>query len=105
VLILAVTDEGARALADSPYLTKLRVLDLQHNPLTAGVASLAESPTLANLRELHLQCCDLDDEAARALARSSHLSQLRRLIVRGNRIREAAGQELTRRFGEAARLW
>ena len=36
-----VTDEGARMLADSPHISKLELLDLTNNRLTArGIAAL-----------------------------------------------------------------
>lgn len=96
--------EAMKALAASPHLSNLRFLGLAGNPIQgAGAVALAGAPTFANLTQLEVYSCDLDDEAALALARSPHLSGLKSLSVHSNpRISEAAGRELTRRFGKAA---
>jgi hypothetical protein len=62
-----IGDQGATALARAP-LGYLRALDLSHNPIrAAGGLALAESPFLEKLRELRLEGCELPRAAVRAL--------------------------------------
>jgi uncharacterized protein (TIGR02996 family) len=53
----AITDAGARALAASPHLTNLRVLQIGSQITRAGYRAVKESPNLPSLEML-----DLDDE-------------------------------------------
>jgi uncharacterized protein (TIGR02996 family) len=81
-----LTDEGARILADSPHLTKLRRLYLANNGIgSAGVVALAASPHLTNLRSLDLLQNQIDDEGLIALANSSTLTSLRSIQIYGNK--------------------
>jgi uncharacterized protein (TIGR02996 family) len=81
-------DEGIAALAASPTLRNLRQLNLRNNWLTVtGATALAGSPYLTRLVELDLgDTIALDDKALVALAHSSNLAGLRRLVLSGNKI-------------------
>lgn len=77
-----VGDAGTAALADAAWLRGLHTLFLSQNEVTAaGAASLAESPHLGRLRSLHLDRNPLGVEGARLLARAPWLRSLRRLSV------------------------
>jgi uncharacterized protein (TIGR02996 family) len=78
-----VGDAGARALASSPYLTRLTTLVLTDTGIgPAGARALAESPYLRQLTSLELLGFDwttsnhVGDEGVRALAGSEHLARL-----------------------------
>jgi hypothetical protein len=78
-----VTAEGARHLAGTAHLATLRSLDLHDNPVgPAGARHLAESPHLAGLRWLSLAQAGINDEAVRALATSPHLRPRVLLLAR-----------------------
>jgi hypothetical protein len=65
------------------------------------VELLAQSREARRLTDLDLTFNDLDNDAARAIARSPHLFRLRRLAFsRGNRFRGRVWQQLVERFGE-----
>jgi hypothetical protein len=65
------------------------------------VELLAQSRDVRRLTDLDLTFNDLDNDAARAIARSPHLFRLRRLAFsRGNRFRGRVWQQLVERFGE-----
>ncbi len=71
---------GARALASSPYLGRLRALHLYDNNLgDAGLRALAEAPWLAGLRLLNVMENGLSAAGVRALVASPHfrLEELR----------------------------
>jgi uncharacterized protein (TIGR02996 family) len=75
---------GARALAESPYLTQLEELILDHAPIgTEGAIALAKSANLRHLRHLSLQLTGIGDAGAKALAKSPHLTNLRTLLLGG----------------------
>jgi uncharacterized protein (TIGR02996 family) len=107
-----VSPRTCRELALSPYLARLRTLDLSGNILTDdGVRALAESPHLANLRALGLggrPALDFHrqphpsfgDAGALALAASPYLGSLLHLDVRGNALGGEALRALVVRFGE-----
>jgi uncharacterized protein (TIGR02996 family) len=78
--------QGARALARSPYLARLRELNLCDNPDLgeAGVEALAGSRHLAGLTSLLLYNDALGDEAVACLAASPHLAGLTELYLSGN---------------------
>jgi len=80
--------EGARALAESPYLRSLRELYLQGgNALgSAGVVAIAQSPVLASAERLYLMSNDIGPEGAVALARSPYLGNVRQLNLLRNPI-------------------
>src|SRR5262249_53765058 len=68
---------GAKLLARSPALSRLRYLGLRGTDLgAAGVAALASSAHLSRLRTLSLARNDLAPEAITALANSPHLAGL-----------------------------
>src|SRR5262249_1780836 len=76
-----VTDAGLLALAESPHLTSLRVLDLSGAVgTTAGIEAVLNSPHW-RLTEFGLSFCDIEGDPLRALATSPRLSHLRRLDV------------------------
>jgi uncharacterized protein (TIGR02996 family) len=66
------------ALGRSPYLTRLRELTIYDEIEALGAAGLAQAPNLAGLTYLKL-CCASGPDAARALAASPYLRQLKRL--------------------------
>lgn len=75
-----MTDRGAHALARSENLTELEVLDLGDNWISGeGAAALIDG--LPGLRELGLGGTNLDDAAARRIARQERASRLRVLDV------------------------
>ena len=75
-----MTDRGAQALASSEHLASLEVLDLGDNWISGeGAAALIDG--LPGLRELGLGGTNLDDAAARKLARQERASRLRALDV------------------------
>lgn len=89
-LILAETGLGTPAvegLARSPVLGSVRCLDLSGNRIGArGVESLVESPHLEHLEVLRLVGCGLTDAHVLRLTEAV-LPRLRRLDLRGNRLR------------------
>jgi|SRR5579883_1196483 len=109
---------GARALAKSPYLKRIRVLDLAYGIRKIGALhALLKSPALANLQTLRLQKNDLGDELAVALANCPHLSRLKLLVIYSNEIDDVGAFAIARsphlkkvgfidlcrnRFGDAA---
>jgi uncharacterized protein (TIGR02996 family) len=94
------------AVADSPDFGDalgLLVTDLQVRPTVtvAAVELLARSREARRLTALDLTNNDLDNDAARAIARSPHLFRLRRLAFsRGNRFLGRTWKELVERYGE-----
>ena len=82
-----ITDPGARALAASPGLASVRLLDLSRNTFSpSGVRVLAASPHLAGLRALDLRDCRFGDQAVRRLVRGTFWPNLTELDLRGNPI-------------------
>jgi uncharacterized protein (TIGR02996 family) len=107
-----IRDAGARALADSPFLTRLEHLNLMECVITAaGVAALAESPNAAGLTHLYLSGNRLGAAGLRALADSPHLTRLVRLTAASGEYQlppqtdaasadlDQARKHLRRRFG------
>src|SRR5207248_8883450 len=79
------------------------LIDLNHQPVItgAGVAALTGHRGARRITSLTLTYNNLDNDAARALARSPYLLSLRRLEFRdGNEIGGRVWQELVERFGE-----
>jgi uncharacterized protein (TIGR02996 family) len=79
------------------------VIDLEVRPAITGpiVVLLAQSREARRLTDLDLSNNELDNDTARALARSPHLIRLRRLAFsRGNRFKGRVWQQLVERFGE-----
>jgi uncharacterized protein (TIGR02996 family) len=86
---------GARALAESPALEMVEMLDLEGNSLLdAGLMALSASPYLRRLRELRLRETRVNDDGVRALARSELMSTLQLLDLTGNLIMEDSVQRL-----------
>ncbi len=85
---------GLAALADSPLLSSLVVLDLSMNPLGDSVEALARSPRLTRLESLDLSACALSTGVAIALASNPALASLRYLNLGGNCIAEAGARAL-----------
>jgi uncharacterized protein (TIGR02996 family) len=88
---------GAKALARSPYLSKLTWLDLEGNRIgDAGAQALAGSPFLPNLTTLNLRFNQIGDVGAQAFATLPRLPRLNchnGLDLYGNRI-GATGAEV-----------
>ena len=82
--------DGAAALADSPGLTGLEVLDLRgHHIGDAGFIDLVNSANAARLQMLDVGFNDIGetgDSAVEALRSSPHLGELRVLRLNGNAI-------------------
>jgi carbon storage regulator CsrA len=122
--------EDIAALAASPYLSRLRALDLGQNGLgdedvsrlvasahlaglaalllrgngigDAGAAALARSPYLAGLAALDLAGNQIGTAGATALASSAHLGRLALLVLADNPVGVAGCLALRRRFGAVA---
>jgi uncharacterized protein (TIGR02996 family) len=81
-------------VAVSPYLARLRTLDLEKNELgDADLAALAQSPHLGELDTLMLWCNHVGDAGVRALA-GGRLGRLRRLDLAGNNVGDAGAATL-----------
>ena len=99
-----VTDEGAKALAESAHLARLRSLSLRANPLTVtGVTALAESAVLGQLRSLDLGYLGLNDDAAAILAGSTPLANLASLVLASNKITGASNSHARNLAAEGRR--
>jgi uncharacterized protein (TIGR02996 family) len=127
--IYRLTPQGARQLALSPWMSKLREMDidwvgshfrpgfrefLQHPSLASlrvfwlksaglgdeGARLLAECPHLTNLRELILECNDIDDEGAMAFVRTPHFPKLKRLWLGRNPFDASVEKALKKRWGK-----
>jgi uncharacterized protein (TIGR02996 family) len=78
---------AVKAIAETPALVNLRVLDLNQTGINDQSAiRLAVSAHLAGLRELVLYYGDIGDAGAAALANSPHLGKLRLLDLGRNQI-------------------
>lgn len=86
---------GARALAESPSLRTVEILDLDNNSIgDAGMASLAHSPHLENLKRLLVRENRIGDAGVRALARSGLPRTLTFLDLTGNFVTSDSIREL-----------
>jgi Ran GTPase-activating protein (RanGAP) involved in mRNA processing and transport len=86
---------GAVALAQSPHLKRMRVLELRGCDLgEQGAAALAGSASLAGLVTLNLGSNAIGPAGAQALATSPHLKKLEQLILDDNAIGSAGGRAL-----------
>jgi uncharacterized protein (TIGR02996 family) len=93
--------DEAKALATSPHVGGMRVLELGSNPLTAaGVAAMADSAALTNLVEVHMEACSLGDDAAAALLRFSRFKGLKKFVLMNNNFSEDVRQKLLKQFGD-----
>lgn len=124
---------GARVLAKSPHLARIRSLDLSDRGLTdlptlqvllaapgcsglrklflnicklgdAGAKVVANCPHLAGLLALDLTRNDVGDDGGMAIARSPHLDNLQMLWFRANRISSRTTAALKKRFGMRIQL-
>jgi uncharacterized protein (TIGR02996 family) len=94
-----------RALFASPYLAQLIALDLYRSHVTDALAAELADGRFPDLAELGLGSNTIGDGGASALANSPHLSHLRLLDLRNNRICDPTVQTaLRRRFGSALKL-
>ena len=85
----AFTDRSLIAIANSPYLKNLTVLDLSNNKITSeGLVALAQSKLLSQLTELRLNGNQICDDGLIALARSPYLRKLQKLALYSNRLTE-----------------
>jgi uncharacterized protein (TIGR02996 family) len=88
-------DEGAAALTESSYLGKLVRLDLPANMIRAtGASDLANSPMLARLRHLGLANNVLQADGVAALANSACLVNLQSLDLGRNILGPGGAREL-----------
>jgi len=78
-----ITAEGAKALAQSPYLTKVEHLNLVDNRVgDEGAMAIANSDNLSNLNYLHLGGNRVKSEEAKsALKNSTKLTKLEKLKI------------------------
>src|SRR5262249_52974348 len=94
------------ALTKSPYLARLRSLDINYMcvcgrcPIERELRKLFASPHVANLNELMLSANRIDAELARRLATSRHLTQLIALDLSHNPL----GTEGVRALAESPHL-
>nr|HEX4318000.1 TIGR02996 domain-containing protein [Kofleriaceae bacterium] len=85
-----ITGAGVGALVESPQWETLRVLDLSRNPLGVdGALALAAAPRPPHLHALRLADCDLDADAARLLAEVPWLDQLATVDLSRNAVTSA----------------
>ncbi len=91
----AISVSGMVALTRSPYLTKLARLNLQRNPLgPEGIMALAQSPNMAGLVFLSLTQTCAGNAGVRALAASPYLRQLSALHLAANDLSEEGVEAL-----------
>src|SRR5262245_25967748 len=97
-------DATARAIAGSQKLRGLESLDLNSNRIgRAGAAALAASPGLASLRELNLSNNRLGSASVKALLHSPHLKGLTSMDVSGNPYTERVRRRVEERFPAKSR--
>jgi uncharacterized protein (TIGR02996 family) len=98
-------DAAARMVAEWPRSAGLTHLNLSENYWIGdrGAEALAQSPHLSNLKTLLLRCDRIGEAGGRALAHSPHLANLEKLDLGGNRLGAAEG-ELRQRFGNRLTL-
>ncbi len=91
---------AAGVLRAAPFAASLHTLELAKSTIgDAGVIALCDGG-LPALRSLDLSDCKLGPSAATALAGSTALAGLERLVVAGNRLRGVARRALVERFGD-----
>lgn len=100
---------GGRALAESPWLIRIRELSFgwvgRHG--MPGLAALLQSLSLANLRVLDLKSCGLGDEGVIELAWCPHLTELEELVLECNDVGDRGALALARtpHYPKLKRLW
>ncbi|MBI3411580.1 MAG: TIGR02996 domain-containing protein [Planctomycetes bacterium] len=93
-------DHGARRLAASPHLARLRGLNLSSSGVgDSGLKALARSPHLGRLRELYLSDNHIGSPGARALAQSHLVERLNLVHLRFNPIGNDGATLLQERLG------
>lgn len=86
---------NAEAIADTPAMSNLRVLELQQQGVDdQGARRLAEAAHLAGLHELGLYYGDVGSPGAAALAKSPHFTKLRLLDLSRNAVGPAGVRAL-----------
>jgi uncharacterized protein (TIGR02996 family) len=81
-----IANQGVEALMRSPQLAKLTALKLGRNSLgSAGVRAIAQSPYVRSLRTLKLERNDLFDDGLRYLAMAPALDELEHLDLERTR--------------------
>lgn len=87
-----ITDRSLIAIANSPFLKNLTVLNLSYNGITSeGLVALSQSKLLSQLTELCLDDNQICDEGMIELARSPHLQKLQKLTLYSNNLTEQCG--------------
>jgi uncharacterized protein (TIGR02996 family) len=94
--------DGARRLARSPHLARVRILDLEDGNAigNVGLEALAASPFLAGMTALRLRSNAIGPAGVRALANSPHVGALADLSLDNN----AVYDEGVRAIGVSPRL-
>jgi uncharacterized protein (TIGR02996 family) len=85
-----------RALAESPWLSRIRSLEMFNGHIAGALVlrAVAASPHIAGLTSLYAGQCALGDGVVRLVAASPHLASLRHLDVRHNSITSAGVRAL-----------
>ena len=82
-----IGDLGVDVLLESPFASKLEILDLKNNDLSdKAVIALSKSENLKQLVSLNLSQNNISDAGAKALAQSNSLGKLKKLDLNFNRI-------------------
>lgn len=94
-----ISSDGLKALAESPFFTALRVLDISGNDVSdAGVRAVAESRMLSKLHTFRVFANHIGDAGVAALAESPLLDRMlaheSRLDLRHNAITAVGSQAL-----------
>jgi uncharacterized protein (TIGR02996 family) len=101
VVFSQVDDAGAKTIAGSPLVSRLRGLSLAHCRVgDAAAIAIAQSPHVHNLRRLRFYRSDLGPEGAAALAASRKLSDALTIDVKYTRIGAGGLTALRTRFGK-----
>jgi len=80
-------NKGLENLAQAPFLTSIKILSLRNcNFRSLGISSLTASHFLTTLTSLNIGGNKLNDQAMKIIARCSHFSCLRNLIIPHNYI-------------------
>jgi uncharacterized protein (TIGR02996 family) len=94
-----------QALLSSPALNKLQTLRLFHGAIGDEVAiELAKCPYLENLKLLTLYSSCIDDAGALAIARSPYLERIEFIDLSRNGFGDETERELRRRFGDRVNI-
>lgn len=92
-----------RGVEDGPDGLRVAGSEYVHAPVVSvlAVEALARHPGIRQITSLDLSNNNLDNDAARALMKSPHLENLKRLqLLEGNRLRGRVWQKVIERFGE-----